>query len=253
MNGRMSHQPREDNDKALPPIIDRMRTVSQAWDEAADQRAIFLTCYTMMTANMLAAVDAREFDDPAWVDHLINRFAGYYFDALTAYDDDPARSPRVWQLAHTTCRESQVWALQKLLLGINAHINYDLVLTLDAMLGPEWAALTDAQRASRSRDYRQVNEVIGRTIDAVQDEVLADAMPFMRAVDLLMGPGDELVLSRLLIRWRDHVWDYAVELVEAADLEAREDVIRRMEAEAMRRATAIRSADGPTLFWELFR
>ena len=253
MNGRMSQQPREDNPTALPPIIAHMRTVTRRWEEAADQRSIFLTCYTMMTDNMLAAVDAREFDDPAWVDHLINRFAGYYFDALAAYDDDPPRSPRVWQLAHSTCRESQVWPVQKLLLGVNAHINYDLVLTLDEMLGPEWAELTDIQRASRSRDYLLVNDVIGRTIDAVQDEVLAEAMPFMRTLDRLMGPGDELILSRLLIRWRDRVWAYAVELVEAADLEAREDVIRRMEEEAMRRATAIRAADGPLMFWQLFK
>ena len=250
---RMSQQPRENNDTALPLIIYRMRRVSQGWDQAADQRSIFLTCYTRMTANMLAGIDRGEFEDSAWVDDLLHRFADYYFTALTAYDDDPATAPRVWQIAHKTCCEARVWAVQKLLLGVNAHINYDLALTLDEMLGPEWAALTDAQRASRSRDYLRVNDVIGRTIDAVQDEVLAEAMPLLRTVDRLMGPGDELILSRLLIRWRHHVWDYAVELVEATDLEAREDVIRRMEEEALRRATAIRAADGPALFWELFR
>ncbi len=252
MNGKMSQQPREDNPIALPPLIAQMQTVTHRWEEAADQRSIFLTCYTMMTANMLAAVESHEFDDPVWVDHLINHFAGYYFDALAAYDEDPARSPRVWQLAHNTSRESQVWAVQKLLLGVNAHINYDLVLTLDEMLGPEWGSLTDAQRASRSRDYLRVNNVIGRTIDAVQDEVLAESMPIMRTIDRLMGPGDEIILSRLLIRWRGRVWAYAVELVEAADLAAREAVIRRMEEEAMRRAGAIRAADGSFMFWELF-
>lgn len=235
----MSHVPDDYRDNDAPPIIARMRSVCRGWDAAADQRSIFLTCYAMMTANMLAGIDRREFDDPDWVDHMVQRFAGYYFDALTAYDGDPAAAPRVWRLAHDTCREPDVWAIQKLLLGINAHINYDLVLTLDEMLGSEWSELPDDRRAARLRDYRQVNDIIARTVDAVQDQVLGQAMPVMRYIDLFMGPGDEFLLSHLLFRWRDKIWAYGVRLVEAADLEAREGVIREMEAAAVRRAEAI--------------
>lgn len=206
----------------------------------------------MMTANMLAGIDRREFDDPDWVDNMVQRFAGYYFEALTAYEGDPAAAPRVWRLAHDTCREPDVWAIQKLLLGINAHINYDLVLTLDEMLGPDWSELSNDRRASRLRDYRQVNDIIAATVDAVQDDVLAQAMPVMRYLDIVMGPGDEFLLSRLLFRWRDQVWAYGVRLVEAGDLEAREVVIREMEEEAMRRANAIRLAAGPAALWGLF-
>ena len=249
----MSHVPDDSYYEETPPIIARMRSVCQGWNDAADQRAIFLSCYSMMTANMLAGIDRRDFDDPDWVDDMVQRFAGYYFDALTAYDRNPAAAPRVWQLAHDTCREADVWSIQKLLLGINAHINYDLVLTLDEMLGPEWADLSDDRRAARLRDYRQVNDIIASTVDAVQDEVLAQTMPIMRFIDLVMGPGDELLLSRLLFRWRDRVWDYGVRLVEAADLDRRESVIREMEEEAMHRASAIRMAGGPFMFRELFK
>lgn len=243
----------EESHADLPPLLAQMRSIVDQWNQSADQRSIFLTCYSMMTANMLAAVGAREFEDPVWVDYLLNRFAGYYFDALAAYDRDPAVAPRVWQLAHDQCRDANVWTLQKLLLGINAHINYDLVLTLDELLVPEWAGLSEQARSSRRHDYLLVNDIIGRTIDLVQDEVLAEAMPIMRAIDIMMGPGDEALLSRLLVRWRDRVWAYAVELVESTELVAREDVIRRMEEEAMRRADAIRRVDGPALIWELFR
>jgi hypothetical protein len=249
----MSHVPDDSHYEETPPIIARMQSVCQGWDDASDQRAIFLSCYSMMTANMLAGIDRREFDDPDWVDHMVQRFAGYYFDALTAYDGDPTAAPRVWRVAHDTCREANVWAIQKLLLGINAHINYDLVLTLDEMLGPEWAELADDRRAARLRDYRQVNDIIAHTVDAVQDEVLAQAMPIMRYLDFVMGPGDEFLLSRLLFRWRDRVWTYGVRLVEATDLDARERVIREMEEEAMRLADSIRMDDGPLSFWSLFR
>lgn len=237
----------------ISPVLVQMRSMASQWEAAADQRSIFLTCYAMMTANMLVGVTRHEFDDSDWVDHMVQLFAGYYFDALAAYDSDPTIAPQVWRLAHDTCREDDVWVIQKLLLGINAHINYDLVLTLDEMLGPEWAELPDEQRAVRLRDYQKVNDIIARTVDAVQDEVLAKTSSVMRYVDLVLGPGDEFVLSRLLFRWRDRVWDYGVRLVEADTLEQRETVIREMEADALRRANAIRRADGPTAFRELFR
>ena len=237
----------------MPPVLTQMRAIAGQWEAAADQRSIFLTCYAMMTTNMLAGVARHEFDDPDWVDHMVQLFAGYYFDALAAYDSDPAIAPQVWRLAHDTCREEDVWVIQKLLLGINAHINYDLVLTLDEMLGPEWAELPDERRAIRLRDYQKVNDIIARTVDAVQDEVLAKTSPIMRYVDLVLGPGDEFLLSRLLLRWRDRVWLYGVRLVEAESLEQRETVIREMEAAALRRADAIRRADRPAAFRELFR
>lgn len=236
-----------------PAIVARMRDISRQWDETADQRAIFLSCYAMMTANMLAAVDGREFDDPPWVDHLLHRFADYYFEALAAYDMDPAAAPRVWQMAHDTCRDAKVWPLQKLLLGINAHINYDLALTLDELLRAEWPELAETRRAGRKHDYLIVNDIIGRTVDAVQDQVLEPAMPVMAYLDVVLGPADEFLLSRLLYRWRDRVWAYAVQLLGASDLTEREAVIRQMEADALQRAAAIRMADGPLSIWALVK
>lgn len=248
----MKYVPEEPDDDQ-PLLVARMQTIARGWNDAADQRSIFLTCYALMTGNMLSAVAVRSFEDPAWAEEMVHRFARYYFDALSAYDATPDSAPRVWQVAHNTCAEKDVWAIQKLLLGINAHINYDLVLTLDEMLSPEWAELAADRRESRRRDYLRVNDIIARTIDAVQDDVLAQAMPIMRYIDLVMGPGDEFLLSGLLMRWRDRVWAYGVRLVEAGDLEARDEVIREMEEEALSRAQAICLANGPASFWGVIR
>ena len=50
--------------------------------------------------------------------------------------------------------------LQNLLLGINAHINYDLVLTIYDMPAPEWERLTEEQRRRRFQDHCTVNVII---------------------------------------------------------------------------------------------
>ena len=221
------------------PIASRMAALVNLWEADADQRVIFLRCYLLMTRNMQIAITNLEFKDPTWVDYLLARFADFYFAALDAYGHDHTAAPRVWQAAHDAAHQPGVWALQKLLLGVNAHINYDLVLTLVEVLRSEWQNLTDAQRSQRHADYSYVNEIIGRTIDAVQDQVLEPAMPVLALLDALLGRMDEKLVSRLLTAWRDQVWSDAVRILEAAGAAEQARIIQQVEARALREARLI--------------
>jgi hypothetical protein len=129
--------------------------------------------------------------------------------------------------------------IQDLLLGINAHINYDLVFTLCDMLEPEWKQLTGAERNQRHADHIQVNHIIAKTIDAVQDQVLETLVPEMDLVDRLMGPFDEWMISELISHWRDEVWEQAVSLIEMKDLKARERREKEIEILTQNRASII--------------
>jgi hypothetical protein len=221
------------------PILGRMQARIHAWEATADDKALFLRCYLMMTSNTLATIQRRAFRDPAWVDRLLHRFADYYFVALEAYEQEPAAAPAVWRQAHAAARDPAITGLQKLLLGINAHINYDLVLTLVDLLRPEWQALSEPQRAARYADHCAVNEVIGRTIDAVQDHVVEPAMPFMEVVDTLLGPLDEFLISRLIARWRETVWTHAAGLLATDDAQEQARRLRAVEAETLQTAALI--------------
>ena len=88
----------------------------------------------MMTNNMLIAIDQDEFHDPEWVSILLHRFADYYFEALDKYEAGDIQTPVVWEVAHDAATERKIFVLQNLLLGVNAHINYDLVVTLVELL-----------------------------------------------------------------------------------------------------------------------
>ena len=189
--------------------ISHMQTQTEQWQEIADDKALFLRCYMMMTGNVLAAVNQQEFNDPLWVSTLIERFADYYFVALRAYENDPASAPAVWQVAHNAAHDPKISAMQKLLLGVNAHINYDLVLTLVDMLEGEWDDHTEEVRNGRYTDHCHINEIIGHTINAVQDEVLEPAMPIMNVIDKLLGPIDERIILKLISDWREKVWQNA--------------------------------------------
>lgn len=232
----MPHRPLTSSD--APPVLDRMQTLVDRWDACADQKSVFLRCYRMMTANMLVALDGQEFRDRAWVERLLHHFAGYYFDALAAYKQTPHEAPAAWQLAYDAACDPGLRPVQHLLLGVNAHINYDLVLTVADLLEPEWPHLTQDRRALRYADHCHVNRVIARTIDAVQDEVLDPTMPSLGLIDALLGPLDEWLVARLITDWREDVWQNAARVLEAGpDADA---VLAEVEAEAVQIGERVR-------------
>ncbi len=187
-----------------------------------------------MTRNMLDAVDAGAFADAAWVSHLLHHFAGYYFDALDTYEAEAEGAPPVWRCAHDAACRSNAPAISLLLLGVNAHINYDLVLAVADLLEPEWPALADEGRRARYADYCHVNDIISQTIDSVQDDILEKGEPIMALVDTLFGPVDEWLIARGITEWREAVWGHAVRRVETTDDAQREVLRLEVEAAAMR-------------------
>jgi hypothetical protein len=216
-----------------------MHEQANAWENRQDKRAIFLRCYAMMTANMLRALENQRFEDQDWVGRLLHRFADYYFSALACFDCGEDVPP-VWRDVHETTAAKDLHVLQCLLLGVNAHINYDLVLTLHELLAPEWAQLAEADRLRRYRDHRRVNTIIAETIDSVQDEVVEQYSPFMRIVDVAFGRLDEHLLVNLITRWREKVWEHAQLLLDAEDEKRRELHRREVEAEVLRTARWLR-------------
>jgi hypothetical protein len=226
----------------VPPVLLHMQSIIRDWDTQSDPRSIFLSCYCLMTGNMLAAIEQNQFKDPAWVDRLLHSFADYYFVALDHYNRSPDSAPSVWRLAHDSSFEPGMTPLQKLLLGVNAHINYDLVLTLVDLLKPEWSEITEERRRIRYADHCMVNDVIGRTIDAVQDDILEPAMPMMDVFDKLLGPLDEFIISRLITRWRENVWKHSVGMLESGHPAEQSALLNKVEEESLRIGRFIRGS-----------
>lgn len=220
-------------------ITQRMQQQIDSWKAAADQRSDFLRCYQMMTENMLTAIEAGEFHDPGWVDSLLDHFADYYFIALDAYEQDPSGTPAVWRITFDSTCQPDALVLQNLLLGVNAHINYDLIYALEDMLSPDWQYLNPQQRQERYDDHCHVNAMIRDTIDSVQDTIIEADLPVMALVDTLLGQTDEWIVGRLITRWRDEVWEQAQSLLAAANEQDRLRLNHDIEQEALQRAKII--------------
>jgi hypothetical protein len=223
-------------------VVNRMQGLIDAWEKAGDLRVVFLSCYAMMTRNMLEAIEAGVFEDNTWVYTLLQHFAEYYFVALEAFEHE-GMTPLVWQLAFDAARQPHSHVLQDLILGVNAHINYDLVFALADMLMPEWPSLSEEGRLSRYRDHCHVNEIIHRTIDSVQDQVIERYNPAIELVDRLMGPLDEWMTSWFINDWREEVWKHATRLVQSPE-QGREALRQEVERQAVKRARSLLGEDG---------
>jgi hypothetical protein len=226
------------------PVLTRMNELLDAWEAAKDRRLIFLTCYRMMTRNIIAAIEASDFEDPPWVNTLMDNFAGLYFRALETDQGEKTGSPSVWQIAFQAANNPRIPALQNLVLGVNAHINYDLVFALSDLLATEWHQLTPEQRQMRYRDHCHVNDVIYSTIIPVQNQVINRFEPQLEVFEKLLGPVDEWMTELLISDWREEVWKHATRLVDVEDEADRQAVVRQVEEISLKRAQDILGKGG---------
>jgi hypothetical protein len=233
-------------------VLDRMKSLLEGWEAIQDRRLVFLSCYKMMTQNILAAIEAEDFEDTTWVATLMANFAEYYFRALEAYESGQANPPKAWRIAFTATQNPHTHVMQNMVLGMNAHINYDLVFALSDLLALEWGQLSAEQRKMRYRDHCHVNDIIYHTIDAVQDQVVDRFDPELGLVDKVLGPIDEWMTSLLITEWREEVWEHATQMLDLADPSGRQAILDHVEQTAIARAQDILGKGGLTDLIEFF-
>jgi hypothetical protein len=226
------------------PVVIKMKELLDGWESTGDRRLVFLSCYKMMTQNILAAIEAKDFEDVAWVNTLMENFAGYYFQALEAFEDEQGKPSTAWQIAFSAAHHPKTHVLQNLVLGVNAHINYDLVFALSDILAPEWQQLSDEQRKMRYRDHCHVNDIISHTVDAVQDQVIDRFAPEFNLIDKLLGPLDEWMTSLLIADWREEVWEHATQILNSVENSERQKILEHVEQTAIQRAQDILGRGG---------
>ena len=81
------------------PVLTKMKSLLIDWESNGDRRLVFLSCYEMMTQNILTAIATNDFEDTAWVNRLMNNFADLYFQALAAYENEQTHPPAAWKIA----------------------------------------------------------------------------------------------------------------------------------------------------------
>ena len=173
-------------------------------DQAA--RAAFLETYLRTTEAVGTAVNAGFFEDPDWVRRWDVAFARLYLSAHDAHlAGDTGQVPRPWRLAFTA--PADLPALRHVLLGINAHVNYDLPQALLAVISP--ADFDDAPLLGRRRrDHERIDAVLAGRVGEEEGELRAG----QSRLDKLLAPLNRRASKRFLTEARQKVWHNTAEL-----------------------------------------
>jgi hypothetical protein len=203
---------------------------------SADDRRIFLAVYATMTGAIHAGVTGGQFMDPGWTAELTRRFAVLYFDAEEAWESGGHACPRAWRAAFAASGGRRVSAIEHALLGINAHIVYDLQF---AVAGTMRAAgdvvegrLQGDTLVRRRHDYEVVNHILAETVVDAQ-AVLAEESRLSAWLDTLALRLDEYAAELLLRASRTQGWHNALALAVARDPAAHEAVRQHLDRVAV--------------------
>ena len=162
-------------------------------------------------------------------------FAQLYLDALDARLAGHGRVPRPWRLAFDA--PPSLPPLRHVLLGINAHINYDLPQAL-------LAVIADADYADpgllerRRRDHARIDLVLSGRVAAEDKELGATSRPSL--LDRALRPMNRRGSQRFLREARLKVWRNTRELHRARLLGPEAYAVRLAELELL---SAARIAD----------
>ena len=226
----------------LDALLARMRADLA---QLTDARRFFHATYLRTTEAVGAEITRGGFADGEWVLRWDVAFAQLYLDALDAARDG-GTVPAPWRVAFAASREQpDLPPLRHVLLGLNAHINYDLPQALLAVI-PAADMADPAVLARREADHRHVDAVLRARVGA--EELELGAVSTVSRLDRLLRPANRAASRRLLAESRAKVWRNARALDRART--AGPDAYAARLAELERRCEArVRdlTAPGPVL------
>ena len=191
----------------IDELIARMAALLEPLESAGDKRRYFHATYQRTTIAVAEEIKRGGFADPGWVEEWDVAFAGLYLDALEAGLAGKTPS-RPWAIAFGA--PDGLPPLRHVLLGMNAHINFDLPQAIVAVISDEQFA--DATLiARREADHRAIDEVLASRV-AAEDEELASLSGPAPLLDRLLAPLNRLGTQRFLREARQKVWANATAL-----------------------------------------
>jgi hypothetical protein len=197
----------------IDEVIERMTVLAEELRKDGDGRLAFHNTYLRTTEAVAQALCDGFFADPDWVDRWDVAFARLYLDALDA-DRRGEPVPEPWAVAfRAAAAQPDLPAVRHVLLGMNAHINYDLPQALLAVISD--AEFGDPEvRARREADHRRIDEVLSIRVGA-EDAELQQMEPAATLQDRVMQPLNRMATRRFLRESREKVWANARELSKA--------------------------------------
>jgi hypothetical protein len=157
----------------------------------------FATVYRNVTIKIKKGIAAGVFEDAPRMERLDVAFANRYLAALESFRQNEPLS-NCWRIAFQTASNYWPLIIQHLLIGTNAHINFDLgIAAAEIAPGPELPALR--------HDFDRINDILGGMILKVRTDV-EKLSPWIKFLDQLAPTAEDTIINFSLNKARASAW-----------------------------------------------
>ncbi len=190
----------------LPQSIDEVLVeLDKIIDESiktGDYLAIFAYVYRRTTAQIKEEIKAKSFEDNERMEKMDVIFANRYLEAYDQFMSQ--KTPSASWLVSFNARFLKLTTLQHLLLGMSAHINFDL--------GIAAAQVAEGENIDDLKDdFMKVNEILADLTNEMQFRV-ARTSKLMFLLDWIGGKSDERIANFSIKKARQFAWKVATTL-----------------------------------------
>ena len=188
-------------------VLARLALVQTALDSlpptpALNRVAAFNSLYYTITDRVAKALVGPDVTEPTFLETLDVEFAKRYLAALRLWGADDDTTPDAWEVLFRRGQDKRVSRLAGAMLGVNAHINFDLAMALIAT----WERLGPPAGDTVHPDYLLINKIFYEEIPGLRRRY---STPWQLELDALAGTLDDWSQRVLVTTTRAMAWDQA--------------------------------------------
>jgi hypothetical protein len=175
-----------------------------------------------------------------------------YFEAVELYQNKSDACPECWVRSFDLSLERKTNLLQDALLGMNAHINYDLTIATYDIL----QRFQDLQQTEESQgldrtlnrhlkrryyDYLMINQIAWESIPLIQDVLTERFNPFLGILNKLSFRISRFFMEKIIMEYRDRSWGHALLMVSTTNQDEMKWLKKFMDLQAVRNIPRVMS------------
>lgn len=200
---------------SIDEAASHLQTIIQDCTQRASCLGYFASLYRKMTLAVKKGIADQVFDDGPRMERLVVSFANRYLEAYTRYQAS-LKPTESWRTAFDASANKSLTIVQHLLLGINAHINLDLGISV--------AEISTKENIHLLRpDFQKINDTIAHEYNKLQGQL--DRISWLIIFIAKIKPRTtDTLINFSITKARNTAWNNALILTNS-NLELRNQVV----------------------------
>ena len=209
-----------DTINTIDDVIEALQNIIDESVKNKSTSGYFAALYQKVTIAVKKGITDGVFEDGPRMEKLDVIFAKRY---ISAYYNFQQQKPITtsWQKAFDITDDYWPIVLQHLLIGMNAHINFDLgVAAAEVSIGQPIEDL--------KKDFDTINKVLSLLVMDVENN-LSEIWPFLKKILKCTKKVDDFLIDFSMEIARNGAWNFAVQLSNTIDVKKEETINQRDE------------------------